>query len=57
MWLTRMELLVTSLKKKKQKKQFQDVLPATEIVKLNQVNDSATVNPQTLLPQCEHILQ
>ena len=43
--------------KKKQKKQFQDVPPATEIVKLNQVNDSATVNPQTLLPQCEHILQ
>ena len=26
-------------------------------LKLNQVYDTATVNPQTLLPQCEHILQ
>ena len=44
-------------KKKEKKKQFQDVPPATETVKLNQVYDTATVNPQTLLPQYEHILQ
>ena len=45
-----------SNKKKKKKKEAISRCSPLQL-KLNQVYDTATVNPQTLLPQCEHILQ
>lgn len=51
-----MELSVTSLNKKKKKKRSNFKMFPLQL-KLNQVYDIAPVNPQTLLPQCEHILQ